>query len=182
MTKKILFTLCGIVASASLANAQANYPIDADSKLITYKKVIEVAGTSKADFYNRALTWANAYYKNPGDVLREKDAVAGKIVIKARFKFFHQPDKKTQLATDAGDVMYTLTLEFKDGRFRYVLTNINWQQKSAFPIETWMDKKNQYYTETWDYYLKETDETVKKILADLEKNVSTPPKVKKDDW
>ena len=55
-------------------------------ELITYTKVVEVASTNKTDLYNRGFAWANKFYKNPVDVIREKDAIAGKMVCKARFK------------------------------------------------------------------------------------------------
>jgi Domain of unknown function (DUF4468) with TBP-like fold len=181
MKKNFLIILSFLAVSFS-ANAQNPLPVDDETKLITYKKVTEVAATSKTELYNRAFAWANVYYKNPANVIREKNAEEGKLVLKARYKIYNEPDKKTKVATDAGDVQYTLTLECKEGKYRYVLNNIGWQQISAFPAEKWMDTKNQYYTKAWDYYLKQTDENVKKILADLEKAMLTAPKVKKDEW
>jgi hypothetical protein len=162
-------------------NAQSSLPIDEDTKLITYTKVVEVTGTSKTDLYNRGFAWANKFYKNPADVIREKDAVAGKMVCKARFKLMNEPDK-SGLQTNAGDVMYTLTIDFKEGKFRYKLTDINWQQLSYYPAEKWMNKNDQKWVPVWDFYLKEVDDNVKKIIADLTKAVSEAPKVKKDDW
>lgn len=162
-------------------NAQSTLPIDEDTKLITYSKVIDVTGTSKADLYNRGLPWANKYYKNPVDVIREKDPIAGKMVCKARFKLMSEPDKKG-FQTNAGDVMYTLTIDFKEGKFRYKLTDINWQQLSYYPVEKWMNKSDQKYVAEWDFYLKQVDENANKIITDLTKAISEPPKVKKDDW
>ena len=78
--------------------------------------------------------------------------------------------------------MYTLTIECKEGKFRYILSSFNWQQVSAFPAEKWMDTKNQYYKPDWVGYLTQTDEMAKKLTADLEKAVITAPKVKKDEW
>lgn len=179
---KKVFLLAIVLLSASIAKAQSSLPIDEDTKLITYKKVTDVAGTSKTELYNRAFTWANTYYKNPANVIREKSAEEGKLVIKARYKIFDQPDKKTKVAADAGDVMYTLTIECKDKKFRYILTSFNWQQISAFPAERWMDTKNQYYKTDWAGYLTQTDEMAKKLVADLEKAVVTAPTVKKDEW
>lgn len=182
MIKNIVLQFTAIAFSLNSIAQQSKLPIDDETRLITWKKVVELPSTSKTELYNRAWAWANNYYKNPGDVIREKDSVAGKLVCKARFKIKNQPDKKTQIQTDAGDVQYTLTLDFKEGKYRYTFSNIGWQQKSAFPAERWMDKKSQSYTPDWDYYLEQTSESAHSILASLEKAMATPPKIKKDDW
>ena len=177
-----IFFLGTLLFCSILSYAQNSLPVDDETKLITYKKVTDVAGVAKAELYNRSFNWANTFYKNPANVIREKNAEEGKLVIKARYKIFDQPDKKTKVAADAGDVMYTLTIECKDGKFRYRLSNFNWQQTSAFAAERWMDTKNQYYKTDWAGYLTQTDEMAKKLTADLEKAVITTPKIKKDDW
>lgn len=157
-------------------------PIDDETKLITYSKVVETPDVNRGDLYDRAFAWLSVYYKNPADVLREKDRDAGTMLIKARFKISNPYDKKNEVATAAGDVQYSLKLEFKEGKFRYTLTEINWKQQSYFAIEKWMDKTNQYYSPNWDYYLKQTDNNCKKIVADLEKAITTTKTVKKDEW
>ncbi|HNF31899.1 MAG TPA: DUF4468 domain-containing protein, partial [Bacteroidia bacterium] len=125
--------------------------------------------------------WINSYYKNPADVLRENDKANGKLLCKARFKLMGEPDK-SGFQKDQGNVQYSLIIEAKEGKYRYKLTEINWKQPSYFPVERWMDTKNQYYTKDWDWNLKYTDEQSHKIIAELEKYMSNPPKVKKDDW
>ena len=54
-------------------------PMDANTGLYTYNGVIEVPGTAKDELYKRAFAWANTYYKNPGDVIREKKSCWRKI-------------------------------------------------------------------------------------------------------
>lgn len=157
-------------------------PLSEETKLFTYNKVVEVPTTSKVDLYDRAFAWLSVYYKNPADVLKEKDRDAGMMLLKARFKISNMVDKKSGVATAGGDVQYTLKLDFKEGKFRYTLTDINWKQLSYFPAERWMDKSNQYYSPNWDYYLSQTDEACKKVVADLEKAISTAKAEKKDEW
>lgn len=182
MRTTIAKCIIALLFVSTFAKAQSpSLPTDDETKLFTYTKVVEVAGTNKNDLYNRALGWANKYYKNPADVIREKDAATGKIVCKGRFKLMGEPDKKG-FQTDDGNVQYTLTIEAKDGKCRYKLTEINWKQQSYFAAERWMDTKAQQYSTEWAFYLKETDENVKAIVADLEKAVKEAPKVKKDEW
>src|SRR5688572_28426071 len=61
-------------------------PVDSLTGLYTYTEVVTVENIKKNDLFNRALSWANAYYKNPGDVIREKDSNTGKLLIKARYR------------------------------------------------------------------------------------------------
>lgn len=183
-TKKYFLPLIFVLISWNV-NAQGNsdkMPVNAETKLVSYSKVIPVDSVDKNELYYRALTWASTYYNNPTDVIREKEASVGRIVCKHRFKITNPPNKDG-FEKDAGLVAYTLTIQVKEGRYKYDLTEINWKQVSYYPIERWMDIKAAGYEKEYEYYLKLTDENVKKIITDLEKamTVSTK-KVKKDDW
>ncbi len=156
-------------------------PLDSITALYTYSNVVMVTGVAKAELFKRAVDWANTFYKNPGDVIREKNAEEGKLLIKARFKINNEADKKG-VVTQAGDVMYSLTLNFKDGKYKYEITKINWQQVSYYPIERWNDTSSATFKPAFAYYLKQTDETIKKIFADFQKKIAEPAKVKTGDW
>lgn len=186
MTKHILALAMGLLLNAHLTNAQTvqqapKLPVDEKTGLITYTKVTEVAGTTAGVLYQRAMEWANKYYKNPTDVIRERDSVGGQIVCKARFKIMNPADKKG-VATDAGNVMYTLKVQFKDGRYRYELSEVNWKQQSYYPCERWMDKTVQTYKPEFDFYLQQTDTSIREALKSMEKALATATAVKKDDW
>lgn len=175
-----------ILLTASFSKAQITsapkLPVDEATKLISYNKVKEVANVSKDELYKRALNWANTYYKNPTDVIRENNREEGKIVCKARYKIMNPADKKG-FATEAGVVMYTLNLQFKDGRYKYELTEINWKQQSYYPIEKWIDTKSAAYKPEFDFYLKQVDDSTKEIISSLDKALRTNTvSDKKDDW
>jgi hypothetical protein len=156
-------------------------PIDATSKLISYTNSQEVAGLSAGILYHKAIEWAGTFYKNPNDVIRERDSVAGKMVCKGRFKISNPTDKKG-VASDAGLVQYTLTILFKDGRYKYTITEINWKQTSYYAAEKWMDKTNGYYKVEYDYYLQQVDEQCHEIIKNLDKGMRLVAIQKKDDW
>ncbi len=176
----IIFAMMNLHLFAQ-SEQKTNLPIDETSKLITYAKVQEVSGAGKDSLYNKALSWCMNYFVNPADVVREKDQEQGKIVCKARFKVMNPIDKKG-VATDGGLVQYTLKLMFKDGRYKYELTEFNWKQSSYYPCEKWMEKTNQYYKPEFDYYLTQLDEKAKEIIAALTKAMISKGPVKKDDW
>jgi len=183
MHKLFLSFLLIVSAGAEAQNiAATKMPVDEKTKLISYTKPKDVANASKTDLFNRALGWATTYYKNPTDVIREQSAEEGKIVCKARFKIMNPPDKKG-FSTEGGVVQYTLTIQFKDARYKYDLTEINWKQQSYYPIERWMDTKNAYYKPEFDFYLQQVDSTAKEIISNLDKAMrANPVSDKKDDW
>lgn len=159
-------------------------PIDNETKLITYDNVValtDIKESKKDDLYNKALAWANAFYKNPTDVIREKNQESGKIICKARFKIQNEKDK-SGFASDAGVVQYTLTLMVKDGRYRYQISAFNWKQLSYYPIERWLDSSSPSYNPSYAYYLIQVNDYAYSLIADLEKFMAMKKKEKKDDW
>ena len=156
-------------------------PLDEKTGLITYSSVIEVKGHSAGDLYKRALSWAGTFYKNPSDVIRERDSINGRIVCKARFKIMNPADKKG-ITTDAGNVMYSLRIQFKEGRYRYELSEINWKQPSYYPCERWMDRSSAAFSTAFDHYLFQTDQTLNSVLKDLQKAMSSPEASPSGDW
>lgn len=192
MTKNVLsasglmFTFSLLIvfrAGAQNISRQApDMPVDEEAKLITYKAVIDVPDASIAELQTRAFNWANAYYKNPADVIRVRDTVQGKMICKARLKIYNEPDKKG-LVAEAGVIEYTLNLDFKNFKYRYVITDLNWKQKSYYPVERWMNTELPGYQPVFVYYLQQTDELMKKLMMDLDKGMKQPgSKPKKDDW
>lgn len=184
----ILLTLCVLFGAVAMAQKQKepvvvipDLPMDMETGLYSYNKVVEVHGINKDELYKRALNWANSYYKNPGDVIREKDPQSGKLVIKARYRINNEPDKKG-VVTQAGDVMYTLTMLFKDGRYKYEITKINWQQVSYYPIERWKDQTAPSFNAAFPYYLKQTDDSIKALIMDFISKIGTVTTSKPKDW
>ena len=177
-----LFILLTATFSKGQIPPAPKLPVDEKTQLISYNKVNEVANVSKDELYKRALNWANTFYKNPSDVIRENNMEEGKIVCKARYKIMNPADKKG-FSNEAGVAMYMLNLQFKDGRYKYDITEINWKQQSYYPIEKWMDTKNASYKPEFDFYLKQVDDMSKEIISSLNKAMRTNPvSDKKDDW
>src|SRR5688572_13805453 len=190
MNKIILMLLCSLISAAPVVAQKSkeqtvtipSLPVDPETGLYTYEKVVEVPGATKNEMFNRALAWANGFYKNPSDVLREKDLKESRILIKARFRISNEPDKKGTV-TPAGDVMYSLTFNFKDGKYKYEITKINWQDISYYPIERWKNTEAPSFKPAFAYYLKQTDEEIKSVISDFTKKIAEPAQVKNnDDW
>ncbi len=165
----------------STAIAQENtaaLPIDPDTKLITYKEVVQQEG-NKLDLFNRAVEWINKTYKNPADVTKVRNPETGLIELIHRIEL--TLDEKG--VTRAGGIVdYTLKLEMKEGRYRYTITNFNLKQASRVPIEKWLDKTDKAYTPSLDLYLAQVDDHTRKLIESLKKGMEPPIQKKVDDW
>jgi hypothetical protein len=186
---KFVLSLVFVCITVAGVHAQKNktpvvipdLPTDSITGLYSYQKVNQVPGVSKDQLYMRAFSWANKFYKNPGDVIREKDPASGKLVIKARFRISNDAGK-SGVETAAGDVMYTLTMNFKEERYKFEITKINWQQVSYYPVERWKDTSSPTFKPEYAHYLKQTDEFIKGVISDFEKQIGTEPVAKTSDW
>ena len=189
MSKIISFSLIIIIGFALSLNAQKKneivfekpeIPVDESTKKISYTKVVEATGT-KDELYKKAFTWFNNYYKNPSEVIREKDPTAGKILGKGRIKILNPADKKG-VQTMKGIVLYTLTCELKEGRFKYTVTDVNLKATSFYPCEKWLDTESQTYSQVYNFFLKQVDEEIKKTTENLVKAMTKTAENKPEEW
>ncbi|MEI6122379.1 MAG: DUF4468 domain-containing protein [Bacteroidota bacterium] len=168
-----------LFASVSLSGfAQSSIlPIDSITKLITYKEVVQQeADVNK--LYVTAIAWINANYKNPNEATTVRDPENGKIVIRHRFKIYNF-DVKTGDKSDAGAIIYTLKLEFKPNKYRYIFTDFSLEATSKFPLERWLNKKDPQYTPACEEYIKQVNTWVTDMIVSLKKGMV--PKVETPD-
>ncbi len=153
-------------------------PVDKETNLITYTGIIETSGTA-GELYKRGWNWFNTNYKNPTEVIREKEE-GKKISGKARFTIYSNDKEGTQL--NDGLVMYDITLQFKDGKCKYEITKINWKKPSYYGIEKWVEENNKMYNSVLSSYLVQTDEYFRDLIAKLKKAITTAETKKSDKW
>jgi hypothetical protein len=128
------------------------FPIDSGTKLITYLEIVYLKDSiSESELFSRAKSTFAKIRKNSLLILNE-DKVAGIVLgegtIQEFVTFMGQP-------RDAGKVNFTLTIACKEGRYRYVLTNlvlhedantsINLEQIKVPPdlsVSQWKELKN----------------------------------------
>jgi len=168
--------LLGLFSPQLMAqDLNSKYPVDEETGLITYKEVVQEEG-NKEDYFNRAIGWINEFYKNPVDVTKVRDPQSG--IIKGLHRFKIKDTNEEGLQTDAGVVQYRFLLEFKEGRYRYTLTEFVLRQSSKIPTEKWLDENNPQSKS----YLKQLDKFVQTWIISLKEGMK--PKVEKndDDW
>ena len=155
--------------------------LDPSTNLITYSDVPEVAGVSASDLYDRAFKWGGEYYKNFGEKLRKQDKEGGEIEIFARFPIYAY-DKKGNITTSRqGLAQYTLTLRFRDGRYKYTVTDLNMKDKSYQPLEKWLDREDPN-AENHSYYLTDIDAEITTTIKSMTEAIAKDPEKAGDDW
>jgi hypothetical protein len=174
MIRKFFF-ISTIILTFSIALKSQSLPVDEDTGLITYQEVVEEQG-SPQDFFNRAIEWINGYYSNPVDVTKTRDPQTGLIKGLHRIKLKNTLEDGTE--TDAGTVQYEFRLEFKDGRYRYTLSDFVLRQSSRIPVEKWLND-NDPQTKS---YLKQIDEFAQEWIASLKEGMKPPVEKKDDKW
>ncbi|HLN52199.1 MAG TPA: DUF4468 domain-containing protein [Lentimicrobium sp.] len=177
MKYKIL--LIAIIAPFfALSQETVILPIDPDTKMATYQEVVQEKGTAD-ELYIRGIEWINSFYKNPADVTRVRNRESGVIELLHRFEIYNMDgDVKVQ----SGFVNYSLKLEFKPGRYRYTVDDINWRQATKFPVEKWLNKADPYYSPLWDSYIQQVDTNVKEIIANLKKGMQPVEMKPEEKW
>jgi hypothetical protein len=113
MKKIMLF----VWLSGWLCNVHAqDFPIDPDTKQISYNEVVTVAGADKNTLYLRAKAWAAPLTKVEDN--KEAAKYIGKGQIKVKYPapmrgFFHE-----------GLINYKASISCKDGKYKYEVTEI----------------------------------------------------------
>lgn len=162
--------------------AQSEIPTNEETGKAEYKQAEAVPGLTPEQLYDRAIAWVNKFYVNPNGVLQTQDKEGATIVGRARFKL-SRTEKKGHVNPNAGYVAYQITFQFKDGKYRYIIDAIRWEQNSYYDVTKWSDtEQTGYDAEEFNSYIEQTT----KYFDDLTENLVGYMKVgevkKSDDW
>lgn len=106
----------------------APLPFDTSTHLIDFAKVVQEPGASKDELYARGKVWFAETFKSTKNAIQVDDKDAGILIGKS-----WQPAYLANAfgSTDALIVWYTVKIAFKDGRYRYNLTNFQFEYPAA---------------------------------------------------
>ncbi len=178
MDKFKFLLLILILPFVALSQNADNFPVDENTKLITYRDVVQLNGTQD-ELYIRGIDWINSFYKNPADVCRVRNRESGVIEVLHRIEIVNEKDGGK---VPAGTVNYELKLEFKPGRYRYTITDLTLRQPTRFPVERWLNKDDPQYIPEWDDYMKQVDARVNEIIASLRKGMEPVVVKEEEKW
>jgi hypothetical protein len=77
-------------------------------------------------------------------------------------------------------VKYTLTLWFKDGRYRYKISNLNLERATYYPLEQWLEPATYSNAETKDY-TEQVHTYCTELIASLNAFMAKAPAAASDD-
>ena len=92
------------------------------------------------------------------------------------------PEEGVSDKTYAGSVNYTIKIQFKEGRYKYEIYDINWVKNSYFGIEQWLNE-NAPNQKEYIGYLNQTDAFFNSLLEDLMEGMQKSTEIPdEDDW
>lgn len=155
--------------------------LDPKTNLITYSEVPEVAGVSAQDLYDRAMKWGGEYFKNFAEKLRKQDKENGEMEIFNRIPIYAYDKKGEKTTSRQGLAQYTITIQFRDGRYKYTITDLNMKASSYEPLEPWLDREDEDAA-NHSYYLTDIDADIQATIASMKDGLSKAAEKSSDDW
>ena len=131
---KSLSLLCLFFSTVAMAQ-DSQIPTNEKTGEAEYTDVITVDGATAENLRDRAHLWIDEFFPNPKGAVETDDSIAGKIEGKAQFRLEFN-DKKGNVVP-AGFVRYSYSLEFKEGKYRYVIDRIHFKQSSYYDVSRW---------------------------------------------
>ena len=178
-----LFLLCNLFLFSLIAQKDKGLeipelPIDEDTKLVTYKDVIQEKG-SPNELFDRGLAWVQSYYKNANEVIKLRDKLDGVIKVRSNVKIYTTLKDGSTLQKNV--VYYNLKIECRQDRYRYTITDFNEKAVAAAPIEVWFNTKHVHWEPSWYEWLNQIHGQIEELIKSLKEGME--PKVEKvDDW
>lgn len=186
--RAITLLICTVMAIPAMAQKTKtlnypNMPVDEKTKLITYEGVGKVEGVSSKELYDKAMEWIKTYHKNPTEKIRKQDEANGEIEIFARFPIYAYDKKGVKTTGSSGLLQYTMTLQFREGRYKYIVTKLNMKAQSYEPIDSWYtDREKDPNADNHAYQLIDIDLEINAMIKDMLHKVAAPSDKKNDDW
>ena len=120
--KKILFALALVFTTQDVLSQEL--PINETTGKVTYEDIVKLEGIEKDVLYIRANEWFAKTFKLANAVIQVQDKEAGKIIGRGSISV-------TNLGYDYGVFEFTLSFTAKEGRYKYVITDIRHDKSTA---------------------------------------------------
>ncbi len=179
MKMKHFFLLVGFVMpllmwAQDMSASKTEVPLDKTGK-IRYKEVVKQEG-SATELFKLCVKWINTVYVNPTAVTKERNMADKKIVIKHLFPIY---DSEPTNANKSGHVLYTMTIWFKDGRYKVEMTDFLQKKVSRFPANRWLKEGTaDYHPE----YIEQLHTFATNMINDLKKGMLPKAEYQEEDW
>ena len=170
----------------------APIPIDPQSHLIMFEGVVAAPGASQADLYARARAWIAKEYPGSTAAVQPTNPANDQLLVKGqRPAAVHLPVNGVYRLTTAGVVRHTLAIYLKDGRYRYVLTDLTHDASGLHSIKSGGALEQEHASlygygglgsgEAWADLRVQAIREVRRLLDDLQVAMTLQPVNKKKD-
>lgn len=170
----------------------ASLPIDPQSHLIMFEGVVAAPGVSQADLYARARAWIAKEYPGTTATVQPPTPAHDQLLLKGqRPAALHLQTNGIFRLTTAGVVRHTLVIYVKDGRYRYVLTDLTHDASGLHSIKSGGALEQEHASlfgyaglgsrEAWDDLRVQAIRDVRQLLDDLQVAMTLQPVGKKKD-
>jgi hypothetical protein len=159
------------------ADVKHPIPVNDETGKFFYRGIVEVPGISKTALHRRAKAWVAQGYRSAPHVLKLDDPEGG-LIIKGQYQVPFMFGKYA--------VYHTLTIDLKDGRYRYTLTGLEVLNLTlgGFPnTPTPLEERSLFrgfgYREK---FLGLVDENARSTIASLRQAMSSAGTTGDDKW
>jgi hypothetical protein len=156
--------------------------------LVTYTEIVEQEESGADSLYWRTKKWVEAKFgKKVLKNLIVEDKNSEKIVIKGFFDLYMNANR--YVSSKNGIVRFTLTVRYKEGRYKYVIDNLIHElpptaNSDKKPIVTYFE----YYTtctiniKNNDKILIAADKEIARMMTNFKKSLKEPLNIDEDEW
>lgn len=195
MTK--IFILKNIILGLLLIIFVQSSAQDSLNAAISYQEVVKVDSTiSSKELYLRARSWFAETYKSSQDVIQMDDKESGKIIGKGAIKYYSNVFVGSE--GTKGFIFYTITVQVKDGRYKYEITDFNHEgnpynsggqlsfglitnsDECPYKVGTWTSKA--WRNKVWKDIKNRIDENIPILIQSLKDSMNKPAKNSNSDW
>ena len=113
--------LSTFIMLSSIVFAQ-EFPINEKTGKISYEGVVKIDGASQSDLYVKANEWFVNAFNSANSVIQMQDKESGKIMGKGSIPV-------TRMGYPAGYFYFTVKFTAREGRYKYVITDIYHDEK-----------------------------------------------------
>jgi hypothetical protein len=130
--QKILFIIPIVLITSSVRGQIL--PIDSITHQITYSGIVVVDSSSADLLFDRAKEWFVHSFNSANDVVQMEDKERKKIIGKGKFDVV--TSYMSSLSTNSlGYVKFSVEIQAKEGRYRYVITDF-WHEQGSSKANT----------------------------------------------
>lgn len=182
--KLSLFLTLAFISNFLLSQEKLLDVLPVQGGKVTYIEVIQVDSVTKDQLFERAKRWFVDTYKSSQDVIQLEDKENGEIIGKGVLSSSWQ---STAISLQPVDIWHTVTIQAKDNRYRYIITDLQisytvdatqYTQRTEvdLPFEEWNVRRK---ANAKKYYLV-LDEQMQSIIKSI--NEAMTKDVVSDDW